>query len=491
MENGHLVVCIPSPIVSMDPTNYRDRTTQAVIKNIFDSLTTRDHQMRILPQLAESWEILDSNSWEFKLRKDVVFHNGDKFTAEDVQFTLVRVIQEGAMDGKTSPRKALLDPITGVEIVDNYTVRIKTERPWPILPLMLSLQEIIPKKYMEAKGSQGFQTHPIGTGPFKYISAEGKKRLILKRFEHYYDKPPANRSIGDLPVQQLVFETVPLKAERIAMLKRGLCDIILNVPPPSVPILETSDNIRVLSSLPTRSYFGEINCNKPLFQNVDIRRALNYAVDKNALVHHILKGKGTILSTVMLPHAFGFHAGLKPYPYDPEKAQQILRENNFQPSRTIKVVSTDDNRDFASLITGFLTKMGLKSTLEIIRTNRPALTGAEARWDIFVSSWGNSTLDPVGILVPKFKTGGRGNFSNYHNEKVDQLLFMAERTLETQPRMKYYQKVQEIIYNEAPMIFGYAAEEFYGVRSSVTNFHPAPSGMMNLHGVYMKNGDQK
>ena len=467
-----------------------DRTTQAVLKNIFDSLTTRDRNMRIVPQLAESWKILDSNSWEFKLRKDVEFHNGDKFTAEDVQFTLTRVVQEGAMDGKTSPRKALLDPITSVHIVDRYTVRIETERPWPILPLMLTLQEIIPKKYMGAKGPQGFQTHPVGAGPFKFIRAEGNKRLILERFEHYYDRSSANKSIGEAPVKHLIFVTVPLKAERIAMLKRGLCDIILNVPPSSVPILNAAGNIRVLSSIPTRSYFGEINCVKPLFQNPKIRRALNYAVDKKALVHHILQGKGIVLSTVMLPHAFGFHPGLKPYPYDPDKAQKILQENNFLPSRAIMIASTDDNRDFASLISGFFTRIGLKSTLQIIRKNRPALTGKEARWDIFVTSWGNSTLDPVGILVPKFKTGGRGNFSNYRNKEVDHLLFMAERSLETQQRAKYYQKVQEIIYQDAPMIFGYAAEEFYGVRTRVKNFHPSSSGMMNLHDVYTEDGNQ-
>jgi peptide/nickel transport system substrate-binding protein len=106
-----------------------------------------------------------------------------------------------------------------------------------------------------------------------------------------------------------------------------------------------------------------------------------------------------------------------------------------------------------------------------------------------VTSWGNSTLDPVGILVPKFKTGGRGNYSGYSNEKVDQLLSLAENTLDNERRERYYKEVQELIYEDAPMIFGYAAEEIYAFRKRVKNFTPSSSGMMNMHDVYVENGD--
>jgi peptide/nickel transport system substrate-binding protein len=104
--------------------------------------------------------------------------------------------------------------------------------------------------------------------------------------------------------------------------------------------------------------------------------------------------------------------------------------------------------------------------------------------DILVTSWGNTTLDPVGILLPKLKSNGRGNFSNYSNEKLDQLFLSAESALSPEKRDAYYKEIQEIVHKEAPMIFGYATDEFYGVRKRVKGFYPSATGMLNLHDVY-------
>jgi len=481
-EKNRLVICIPSPIASLDPTNYRHRVTQVVLKNIFDSLTTRDASMKVVPQLAESWEALNDTTWEFKLRRGVKFHNGDDFTAEDVKFTLDRVVKEGALDGKTSPRKGLFGPLSGVRIINNYTVQIKTEKPWPILPLMLTLQEIIPKKHMEKVGSQGFQINPIGTGPFRFVRAEGKERLILERFVDYYGGSPENPPVQVAPLKYLIFETIPVKAEQIARLKKGEGDIIYDVPSEAVSILRTTPDIKVLSCGATRSYFAEINCVKPPFDDPRIRLALNYAVDMQTVVDHILQRHGEALPTVLLPNAFAYHSSLKPYAYNPELAKKLFKDAGFPEGRSITIHCIKSNAAFTNIIATFLIRIGVKSVINIV-DNRPKTLGKDAEWDIFVGSWGNSTLDPVGILVPKFESGGRGNFSNYSNQEVDKLLSQAEDTLDSQMRMNYYKKVQEIIHQDVPMIFGYAAEEFYGVRKRVKNFIPSSSGMMNMHDV--------
>lgn len=487
-EENRLVVAIASPIISLDPTNYRHRVTQAALKNIFDSLTTRDAGMKVVPQLAESWEALNDTTWEFKLRRGVKFHNGDDFTAEDVKFTLERVVKEGALDGKTSPRKGLFEPVSAVNIINDHTIQIKTEKPWPILPLMLTLQEIIPKEYMEKVGSQGFQTKPIGTGPFRFVRVEGKKRLILERFVDYYGGSPENLPVQVAPLKYLVFETVPVKTERIALLKKGEYDIIYDMPSGAVPLLWTALDIKVLGCGTTRSYFAEINCIKPPFDDPRIRLALNYAVDMEAAVDHILQGHGEVLPTVLLPYAFAYHGSLKSYPYNPKLARKLFSEAGFPEGRLITIHCIKDDAAFANIIAVFLIKVGVKSTINIVDNRRPKTLGKDAEWDIFVGSWGNTTLDPIGILVPKFKSGGRGNFSGYSNEEVDKLLSQAESALDSQMRMNYYRKVQEIIYQDSPMIFGYAVEEFYGVRRRVKNFVPSSTGMMTMHDVYVENG---
>jgi peptide/nickel transport system substrate-binding protein len=445
--------------------------------------------MKVVPQLAESWEALDDTTWEFKLRRGVKFHNGDHFTAEDVGLTLKRVVKEGALDGKTSPRKGLFGPVAGVRIVDDYTVQIQTEKPWAILPLMLTLQEIVPRKYLKAVGSKGFQMKPVGTGPFRFVRAEGEKLLILERFEDYYGGSPGNPPVRVAPLKYLIFKTVSEGIERIAMLKKGECDIITHLPSEAVAILEMARGIKVASRPATRSYFAEINCAKSPLNDRRIRLAMNYAVDMHAVVVHILQGRGTVLPTVLLPNAFAYHVSQKPYPYNPKLAKELLADAGFPEGFSIAITCTADNRQFANIIALFLAKVGVKSVINMVDTDRPGPLGESSPWDILVTSWGNSTLDPVGILMPKFSTGGRGNYSNYSNEEVDRLLSQAEGTIDVQMRKNYYKKVQEIIYSDVPMIFGYAAEELHGVREKVKNFIPSPSGMMNMHDVCIEDGD--
>jgi len=490
-ETNRLVVCISSPVESMDPTNYRDRTTQTVLKNMFDSLTTRDSMMRIVPQLAESWKSLDDTTWEFKLRQGVKFHNGDPFTAEDVKFTLERVVKEGAIDGQTSHRKSLLGPVSGVNIIDAHTVLIQTEKPWAILPLMLSLQEIVPKKYMESVGSAGFQSNPIGTGPFRLASQDAGKEMILEVFPDYYGGSPGNPPMQPANLKYLVFRTVPLKALQIAMLKLGECDIVSHIPVGAIRILKQTPGIRVLTCSATRSYFAEINCAKPPFNDLRVRRALNHAINRKAVVDNILQGHGIPLPTILLPNAFAFNRSLKPYAYDPELAKRLLIESTFPETDTVAIQCVKDDLQFANIIAAFLTKVGIKSAINIVHHRKPKAYGRDASWDILVGSWGNSTLDPVGILVPKFKSGGRGNFSGYRSKEVDALLSLAETTSNPTLRKDYFEKVQKIVYGDVPMIFGYAAEEFYGVREMVKNFIPSSSGMMNMHDVSIKIGTEQ
>ena len=485
-EKDRLVICISSPIVSLDPTNYRDRNTQIVLKNIFDSLTTRDANMKVVPQLAESWKALNDTTWEFKLRRGVRFHNGDDFTAEDVKFTLERVVKQGALDGKTSPRKSLLGPLSRVRIIDDYTVQIETEKPWPILPLMLTLQEILPWNHMKAVGSQGFQKKPIGTGPFRFVRAEGGKLLVLERFEDYYGGSPEIPPVQVASLKHLIFKLVPVEAERIAMLKKGECDIITHVPPEAIRILQTTPGIKMLTCRATRSYFAEINSIKPPFDDPRIRLAMNYAIDMQAVVDHILKGHAKVLPTILLPNAFAYNSSLKPYAYNPKLAKKLLNDSGFPEGRSITINSMERYRKLANIIAVFLAKVGVKSAVNVIDKDTERASMKNLNWDILVTSWGNSTLDPVGILVPKFKSGGRGNYSNYSNGEVDRLLSQADGSLDPQVRKNCYKKVQEIIYKDVPMIFGYAAEEFYGVRERVKNFILSSSGMMNMHDVYVR-----
>jgi len=481
-----LTLAISSTILSLDPTNHRDRDTQMVIKNMFDSLTIRDKHLLVVPQLAESWQAVDATTWEFKLRKGVKFHNGDDFTAKDVKFTLDRVTKEGALDGKTSPRKTLLGRVSEVKIIDKFTVHILTDKPWPILPLMLTLQEMVPNEYMQRVGSQKFENVPVGTGPFKFVERKKDGTLILERFKDYYGGSPENPPVQVAPLKNLIIKTLPDQISRTAMLKKGQADIVTNIPLETIPLFDVLPGVKVLSQPATRSYFSDLNCKKPPFNNPRARVAANYAMDMRMVINTMFQGKGQILPTILLQKAFAFSDRLLPYPYDPESAKEMFRQSNFPKEYTVKIVCIKKYSKFANTISLFLSKVGVKSKITMGEKTAVRAAMKNLKADILVTSWGNTTLDPVGILMPKLKSDGRGNFSNYSNEKVDQLLLQAESTLESEKRDAYYKEVQEIVYKEAPMIFGYASEEFYGVRKRVKGFYPSATGMLNLHDVYVE-----
>ncbi len=483
-DNNPLVICLPDDVVTMDPAMHRSRITQIVLKNIFDSLTARDEKNNVVPQLAESWRLISDTEWEFRLRDKVRFHNGERLTAYDVKFTLERVINEDIYTHEISPRKGLFEPVIEVTAPDELTIRIKTGHPWPILPLMLSLQEIIPESYFKKVGSNGFNDFPVGAGPFKFVRGKRGDEIVLERFEDYYGGSSLRPPVQKAPLRQVVFKIAPSSLDQLAMLKSGKCDILFDVSPEYITALGMASGIRILKIPATKSYFAEINCTRPPMNDIRVRRALNYAVDINTIIKHKLSGQGHILATVVLPNAFGFNSRLEPYPYNTTMARELLNEAEYPYDYVISIFANRNDLILADSISLYLTKMGLKVQLKIVPYFRPQDTGADAPWDIFVGSWGNSTLDPADILIPKLRSSGSANYSGFSSAELDMMMDKVQQTMDKTSRIDHYQKIQEIIFNEAPMIFGYAPVEYYAVSEKVKNFNPSSSGMIDLHDVY-------
>ena len=486
-ENDNcLTICLPSDVDSMDPVNHRSRITQIVLKNIFDSLTARDTCNRVVPQLAEEWRTLSNTEWEFRLRKGVRFHNGDELRASDVVFTLDRIVNESYPGFPPSPRKGLFSPVSEVTAVDDYTIRIKTKNPWPGLPLMLSLQEIIPEKYMKRVGPEKFNEMPVGTGPFRFVHREENKEIVLERFEEYYGGSPERPPVQAAPLKNLVFKIVPSYLDQITLLKKKKCNLLFNIPPEFIPVLEMAGDINILNLPATRCIFADINCARPFFKDPRAREALNYAVDVETIVSQKLKGQARALSTIFLPKAEGFDPDLKPYHYNPEIARRLLKASNFPFEHVIDICTNQNDLIFADSISVYLTKLGLKTRVRIIPGDRPGAAGADATWDIFTGSWGNSTLDPTGIVVPKLHSSGSANFSGFSSAELDNLLDEAQNTMTGTLRVRHFKRIQEILFKEAPMIFGYAPDEYYAVTGNVKNFVPSTTGMLEMHDIILE-----
>lgn len=315
--------------VTLDPAMHRDRETETVIRNMFDGLVTRSRKSEVYPQLAESWIQEDETHYLFTLR-EAKFHNGEPVTADDVVFTFERVLDEGAIGGQSSPRKGLLGPLEKVEKVSDRQVRLILSEPFPVFLQGLVHFQIVPKKYIERVGDEAFARKPIGAGPFQFTRGKLDSEVVMERFEDYYGGSPDLDPVGPAKVKRAVFKPMPEPSTRAAALLAGEVSIIQAVPADLVDRLQKNENVNVQFADGTRSYQIELNNKKPPFDDVRVRKALNYAIDWDLILDNIYRGYGRQLSTCFLPSGFGYNPELKPYPYDPEKAKALLKEAGYK-----------------------------------------------------------------------------------------------------------------------------------------------------------------
>ncbi len=499
-----IIVGLARPPASLDPADHRTRESETVIRNMFDGLVTRDTRSGVHLELAEEMNWLDEKTLEVKLRKGVKFHDGTETTADDVVFTFERIILENKIEypePHTSPRKGLIAPLQSVEKVDDYTVRMHFSGPWPVAMQMLVHQQIVPKHYLEGVGTKGFIEKPIGTGPFKFVSAKGMDEIVMERFDDYYGGAPDLKPVGPACVQGAVFRTIPEASTRVAALLAGEVDIITEVPPEMVALLKQTPGIQVKTAPGTRPIWMEMNVHKPPFDDVRVRQALNYAVDKDLLIETVFNGMAQPLPGVLSPLNNFVHPDLKPYAYDKDKALALLAEAGWKDSDGDGILDKDRKplsfvidcqevmRTLSEAVAGQLREIGIDASVRVWEYGvvRPMLLAGERM--AFVGDWGDSAFDPVGHMEAKWHSYhegtpyGRGNFSTYSNPRVDELIRAAETEGDVEKRRALYNEAQEILYEEAPAIFLVLPEAVEAASTRVQNWEPASDSRVNLHDV--------
>jgi peptide/nickel transport system substrate-binding protein len=473
--------------LTLDPANHRNRETQTLIRNIHDGLLTRDPDMRIQPEIAESFRQVDPVTYEVRIRPNIRFHSGDALTAEDVKFSLDRLTRPNAMGGSTSPRRDLLGPLQETTVLDERTVRMRLEQPFPIFRAMLPGQEIVNRRFVERVGQQGMQTRADGCGPFRLAEWRRGEALILERFPEYYggstEIPPA----GPAQVERAIFRIIPENATRVAALLAGEVDIINELPPSALRQVEGSRNATVMRCNGTRTFMVALNNAKPPFNDVRVRRALNHALDKAVIISRVLNGTATPLRGVMSPDAAAFNSDLPEYRFELDRARALLAEAGVAQGTELVLDTQAALRETAEAIAALLSRTGLRVRAQVWEgaVLNPIWTNAERRRerDMVLFSWGNATLDPSDIIQPTLRTGGRGNVSGYSNAEVDRLIDAAESESDEAKRVEMYRRVQRIVSEDAPWIFLWLPQDLYGVSRRIAGWRPIPDSRINLHRV--------
>jgi peptide/nickel transport system substrate-binding protein len=457
---GDLVLCQAAEVNTLDWAKHNSITDMNYALQVFDMLYFRDAQGIPRPRLALSHRMINDTTWEFKLRKGVKFHNGSIMTAKDVK---------SSIDRMTDPQtKAFFAPyyttIKEVKVVDESTIQIITKGLDPLLLKRLSMNLFVfASDLFKEKGADVFFQSPVGTGPFKFVSWTRNDRMVLEAYEGYWDGAPR--------VKRLIIRPVPEAATRLAELQTGNADIITNIPPFLVPQMKESPNATVQSIPSGRVMFLYVNClvEGPL-KNRKVRQALNYAVDRKAIIDNILKGSGVPMAVNLTPYHFGYDPSLKPYPYDPAMAKKLLAEAGY--ASGLKLVFNSPSgrylldKEVSQAIAAMFNAVGIQTDMKVHEwgTYTQMLTGKRLQ-DIGFIGWGNTLHDADGNFQPYFTPDSV--FSYYSTPALADKINKARTTMDEKKRLELYKEIQREVYEEAPLVFLYQQIDHYGVSKKV------------------------
>jgi peptide/nickel transport system substrate-binding protein len=477
-QPGDLVIINTTDAVSMDPLVEWMTDGMVMMKQMYDQLVDFDNAGKIRYCLAVSHDLVDEKTWRLKLRQGVKFHNGDPFTAQDAKFTLERILDPN-MKCTYRARYATFEAIN---VIDDYTLEIKTKIPDPIVLNRLAFfPRIVPKKYIEEKGLDHFRTNPVGTGPFRFVKWVPKGELVMAANEAWWGGVPK--------VKRLVFRSVPEMASRVSELQAGGAHIVTGVPAFMVPQLAKTKDLEIQSPTSLRVIFFPINIltEGPL-KDKRVRQALNYAIDKEAIIKGILKGSAIQTSTIISPLAFGYDETIRPYPYDPAKAKALLREAGYEKGLKLTVNSPSgrypNDKEVAGAISEMLRKIGIDANLQIQESGTYVAKFIKHELEgIFLigMSYLSYDVDSIyGFLDPK------NPYCHYNNPEIYSLVQEAQALMNVDKRKLVASQLQRRMHEEATHIFLYNQIDNYGVSKKVKGFKARQDDYMDLSNVQLE-----
>lgn len=227
----------------------------------------------------------------------------------------------------------------------------------------------------------------------------------------------------------------------------------------------------------------QLNTKKAPLDNVKVRQAMNYAINVQEIVDKVLNGNAVRLAGPLLSTSFALNGDLKPYPYDPQRAKELLAEAGYPNGFSLVMDAQAEAKTVAEVAAGYLREVGINASVRVWDWGVLKPMAVKGERQMVLESWGNSTQDPMDLLEPTLKPGGGGNYSQYNNTELNQIIDQANITLDQQERKDRYGKAQEIIYNDAPWVFGYSVKEIEASSKSVVNWKPSMDNRVNLHDV--------
>jgi peptide/nickel transport system substrate-binding protein len=474
-DDSSIVIALGTDAASLDPQLQNDAFTTAILSNVFDTLIYRSGDLALEPGLATGWEAIDDTTWEVTLRDDVVFHDGEVFNAEDVKFSLERPLDADL----GSPLTGRFSVMSGVDIIDDFTVHISTNEPYPLLPARLSEWFMVPKDYFEATDAETLATNPVGTGAYTFVEWVKDDHLDLVANADYWGGAPE--------IQNVTFRPIPENSTRVAALQAGDVDLITNVPAFRQAEFDGMEGIEVRTVPSTYIQYVALDGTKnEVLADVRVRQAIQYATNVPEIIEFLFDGSAAQIAVPLAFGTFGNDESIEPYPYDPERARELLADAGYPDGITFALDAPTgryaQDAEVAEALVGQWAQAGINVELNI---NAWADQLAKYRdGDALVEShfmgWGTSTFDADDILFGGF--ANQPNKNNYTNEAVIDLVTRARASMDPAEREALYHEALQVIYEDVPWLFLFQQFDLYGVRSDI-EWMPRPDQKIEVRAM--------
>ena len=460
---------------SLDPAKIADVYGVAVANQIFDGLVAFDALLNVVPALAQSWSASrDGLVWTFHLRKAVQFHNGREMSAEDIVYSLSRLLDPAV----GSPNGLLLDKVKGaaefragtttvlegIKAIDRYTVEVSLSEPFlPFISILgMAHTSIVPRDEVERLGPD-FGTAPVGTGPFRFVRWVRGHEILLETNKHYFGGRPA--------LDRVRFVIFPGSTQSVMLkaFEQGELEESPLTPDRRKEFLEAATYKVVRKPTLSLRLYG-FNLERPPFQKREVRQAFNYAIDKIRLNQEVYGGLYVVARGILPPGMPGYSPEVQGYDYDPARAKTLLAESghpggkHLTPVTLLIAARSVEARAETQIIQHDLAVLDVQVDVQE-SDDWPTFRGALEQGDVqlFRYTWNADYPDPDNFLYPLFHSAGQRNYYRYHNPEVDKLLDDARGETDDLRRIDLYRQAEQLILQDAPavMLLHYTYESVF------------------------------
>ncbi len=436
LAQDQIVIALQGEPTTLDPQFADDGNMRPVSDNVFDKLLVLDGKtLQPIPCLAIEWERVSDITWQFTLRENVKFHNGEPFTAEDAVYSVKRIIDPTF----NSQIAGNFSTIKDAKIINSNTILIITNGPDPILLKRLTLLDIVNKKYTESSPNNIINTKPVGTGPYQVIEWNRGEEIKIEKFNGYWGQKPN--------IQNVTYRFIQENSTRLAALKAGEINLAVNMLPEyleQLPSYKTANSIEF--------YFLRFNTIRGIMQNKLIRQAVNYAIDKEAIVEALFLGSAIPARGQLAKEAyFGFNKNLDAYAFNPEKAKELLKEAGYK-GEVVQLISERGrwmkDGEISEAVASMISDVGINVKLTFLSWQQwlDTLFNLEKAPDIMFSSNGNELFDMDRFYQAIIKTGGPQ--SAYSNPDIDKKIDAARNEMDPVKRQAMYEELAQLVYDD-------------------------------------------